>query len=81
LTPLYKREVKNKRPKGLEDLKEALKIIDDKEKEGVAVGVKEEGPISKKKNKIKRRLCYKCRMKGHIARNCKVVKKKKEKND
>jgi hypothetical protein len=73
LTPWYKREVKDKRPRGFEELKEILKSIDTTKK---TESIKEEGSISKKKNKIKRRLCYRCRLKGHVARKCPVERNK-----
>jgi hypothetical protein len=78
----YRAKVKLQRPGKLDELKDILKLIDHEQQEknaGSTSCTKE--PVSKiaSKNKLSRRLCYKCRKRGHIARNCKVVKQKKRK--
>jgi hypothetical protein len=80
LTPKYRDKVKWQRPGKFDELKDILKLIDHEQQEknaGSTSCTKE--PVSKiaSKNKLSRRLCYKCRKRGHIARNCKVVKQKK----
>jgi hypothetical protein len=71
LNTKYKSRVKKERPKNLKELKEILKVIDR--------GVEPRQAKSKKGNAVKNRLCYKCRKKGHLARECTFVKKHKTK--
>jgi hypothetical protein len=82
LNSSYLGKVKVQRPRKLEELKEVLEAIDDEHKrEKSDISNRKDDGINSKmksKNKLSRRLCYKCRKRGHIARNCKLERKKND---
>jgi hypothetical protein len=73
MTVEYRKKVKLERAKDLKDLKEICKFLDE-QNEGLKANVK----IKKKVGK--NRICYKCRKKGHVAKECTYEKKRKNKN-
>jgi hypothetical protein len=84
LNSSYLGKVKLQRPRKLEELKEVLQAIDDehkREKSDISNRKEQGDEINSKmksKNKLSRRLCYKCRKRGHVARNCKLERKKND---
>jgi hypothetical protein len=66
----YKLRVKEQRPKSLKDLKEICKFLDEN------VGLEGRNKVIRKAGK--KRLCYKCRKKGHVAKECTNEKKRKK---
>jgi hypothetical protein len=66
----YRNKVKSERAKDLKELKEICKFLDENMATNAIVD-----DIKKKSKATKNRLCYKCRKRGHLAKECITAKK------